>query len=42
MLKKWTKFKEAQIVFAVKQAESGVKVPEVCQQMGISKATLVP
>jgi putative transposase len=36
---KKTKFTEAQIVFAVKQAESGVKVPEVCRQMGISEAT---
>jgi putative transposase len=36
---KKTKFTEAQIVFAVKQAENGVKIPEVCRQMGISEAT---
>jgi putative transposase len=36
---KKTKFTEAQIVFVVKQAENGVKIPEVCRQMGISEAT---
>jgi putative transposase len=36
---KKTKFTEAQIVFALRQAESGVKVEEVCRKLGISDAT---
>ncbi|WP_460945752.1 IS3 family transposase [Spirosoma daeguense] len=36
---KTTKFTEAQIVFALKQSESGVTVAEVCRKMGISEAT---
>ena len=36
---KKTKFTEAQIIFAIKQAETGVKVEEVCRKMGISEAT---
>lgn len=36
---KKTKFTEAQIIFAVKQGENGVKIAEVCRQMGISEAT---
>lgn len=36
---KKTKFTEAQIVFALKQAETGVAVAEVCRKMGISGAT---
>ena len=36
---KKTKFTEAQIIFALKQAETGVKVEEVCRKMGISEAT---
>ncbi|MGF6848148.1 putative transposase [Chitinophaga polysaccharea] len=36
---KKTKFTESQIVFALKQADSGVKVQEVCRQMGVSEAT---
>jgi putative transposase len=36
---KRTKFTEAQIVFAVKQGENGVKIQEICRQMGISEAT---
>jgi putative transposase len=36
---KKTKLTEAQIVFAVKQGESGVKIQEICRQMGISEAT---
>jgi putative transposase len=36
---KKTKFTEAQIVFAIKQAETGVTVAEVCRKMGISEAT---
>lgn len=36
---KKTKFTEAQIAFALKQAETGVRVEEVCRKMGISEAT---
>lgn len=36
---KKSKFTEAQIVFALKQSESGISVEEVCRKMGISDAT---
>ncbi len=36
---KRSKFTESQIVFALRQAEGGVKVDEVCRKMGISEAT---
>jgi len=36
---KKSKFTESQIVFALRQAEEGVKVAEVCRKMGISEAT---
>jgi putative transposase len=36
---KRTKFTEQQIVFALKQAETGIRVEEVCRKMGISEAT---
>jgi putative transposase len=36
---KKTKFTEAQIVFALRQADTGVAVAEVCWKMGISEAT---
>jgi putative transposase len=36
---KKSKFTEAQIVFTIKQAETGTKVEEVCRQLGISQAT---
>mgnify|MGYP000927865994 CR=1 FL=1 len=36
---KKTKFTEQQIVFALKQAESGTRVDEICRKMGISEAT---
>lgn len=36
---KRSKFTESQIVFAVKQAETGTRVTEVCRKMGISEAT---
>ena len=36
---KKTKFTEAQIVFALRQADTGVTVAEVCRNMGISEAT---
>ncbi len=36
---KRSKFTESQIVFAIKQAETGTRVSEVCRKMGISEAT---
>jgi putative transposase len=36
---KKSKFTESQILFALKQSETGVKVEEVCRKMGISEAT---
>ena len=36
---KKTKFTEQQIVFALKQSETGTRVDEVCRKMGISEAT---
>ena len=36
---KRSKFTGSQIIFVLKQAESGVRVEEVCRKMGISDAT---
>ena len=36
---KTSKFTEAQIVFALRQAETGTEVPEVCRKLGNSEAT---
>ncbi len=36
---KKTKFTEQQIAFALRQAETGTRVAEVCRKMGISEAT---
>ena len=36
---KKSKFTEAQIIYALRQAEGGTKVAEVCRKMGISEAT---
>ena len=36
---KKSKFTEEQIAFALKQAETGVSVEEVCRKLGISQAT---
>jgi len=36
---KKSKFTEAQIVFAIKQSETGIAVTEVCRKMGFSEAT---
>jgi putative transposase len=36
---KKSKFTEQQIVFALKQAETGVPVAEVCRKIGISEPT---
>lgn len=35
---KKTTFTEAQVVFAIKQSETGVSVGEICRKMGISQA----
>jgi putative transposase len=37
--RKKTKFTEAQIVFALRQADTGITVAEVCRKMGVSEAT---
>ncbi|KLF20550.1 transposase [Klebsiella aerogenes] len=36
---KKTRYTEEQIAFALKQAETGTRVREVCRKMGISEAT---
>ena len=36
---KKSKFTEAQITFALRQAEQGTRVTEICRKMGISQAT---
>lgn len=36
---KTSKFTEAQIAFALKQAELGTKVEEACRKLGIGEAT---
>ena len=36
---KRSKFSEEQVLFALKQAEAGQPVGDVCRQMGISEAT---
>ncbi len=36
---KKSRFTEERIVFALKQAEPGTPVPEVCRRLGISDAT---
>jgi len=36
---KKSKFTGAQIVFAIKQSEQGLRVDEICRKMGISDAT---
>ena len=34
-----SRFTEEQIAFAIKKAESGTKVPDICRKMGISLQT---
>jgi len=34
-----SKFTESQIVFAIKQSETGTRVSEICRKMGVSEAT---
>ncbi|OBU84404.1 transposase [Chromobacterium subtsugae] len=36
---KKSKFTEEQIAFALRQAESGTTIAEVCRKMGVSEAT---
>lgn len=36
---KRTKFKESQIVAAIKKQETGISTKEVCRELGISEAT---
>jgi len=36
---KTSKYTVAQIIYALRQAEAGTKVTEVCRKMGISEAT---
>lgn len=36
---KKSKFTEAQIAFAIKQLDKGVKQEEICRKIGISEAT---
>ena len=36
---KKSKFTDEQVTFALKQAETGTRVAEVCRKMGISEAT---
>ncbi|ACR70203.2 transposase [Edwardsiella ictaluri] len=36
---KKTRYTEEQVAFALKQAETGTRVEEVCRKMGISEAT---
>jgi putative transposase len=38
---KTSKFTESQIIFAIKQFETGVKREEICRKMGISQATFL-
>jgi putative transposase len=36
---KKSKFTDGQIMAALKQAESGIPVPQICRELGISSAT---
>ena len=36
---KKSKFTDSQIMAALKRAESGIAVPEICRELGISSAT---
>ena len=36
---KRSKYSESQIVFAIKQVETGTRIQDVCRKMGISEAT---
>lgn len=34
-----SKYSESQIVFAIKQVETGTRIQEICRKMGVSEAT---
>ena len=34
-----SKFTEEQVAYALRQAESGTPLPDVCRQLGVSEAT---
>lgn len=36
---KKSKFTEAQIGFAIRQAEQGTRITEICRKVGVSQAT---
>ena len=36
---KRSKFSEEQVAYALRQAEQGTPVPDVCRQLGVSEAT---
>ena len=36
---KKSKFTESQIIYAIRQVDSGTRIEEVCRQLGISHAT---
>ena len=39
---KRSKFSEEQIVYAIRQAEAGTPVGDLCRQLGVSDATFSP
>ena len=39
---KRSKFSEEQIVYAIRQAEAGTPVGDLCRQLGVSDATFYP
>lgn len=36
---KWSKFSEEQMVYAIRQAESGTPIGDLCRQFGIAEQT---
>ena len=36
---KRSKFSDSQIIDAVKRVESGIAVPDICRELGVSSAT---
>ena len=38
---KKSRFTEEQIAFALKQAETGIRIDEICRKMGISDASFL-
>ena len=39
---KRSRFSEEQIVYAIRQAESGPPMGDLCRQLGVNKATFYP